>query len=91
MNAMNDGGRDVFFHQSCPICGRTLQIRVHLLGRRVYCQHCGGGFLALDESLQQRDGGERVDAKVDELLERAALALEQTDGDAWPGLRAPLG
>lgn len=83
MSTMNDGNFGVFFNQSCPVCGRTLHIRVQLLGRRVYCQHCGGGFVALDESLQDRHRGAEVDAKVDELLERASLALGQADGDVW--------
>lgn len=85
MSAMNNGGCDVYFNQSCPVCGRTLRIRVQLLGRRVYCQHCGGGFLALDESLGHRDRTAQVDARVDDLLERAALALEQAGGEAWAG------
>lgn len=74
----------VVFHQPCPVCGRTLQIRVQLLGRRVYCQHCGGGFVARDESLAS--GGperSRIDA-VEELLERATAAL-QTAGDGREG------
>lgn len=83
MSTINDGGFDVFFNQSCPVCGRTLHIRVQLLGRRVYCQHCGGGFLALDESLRHRQRDVEVDARVDALLERASLALEQAGGDAW--------
>jgi hypothetical protein len=37
-----------FFVQECPTCGRRLQIRVVYLGRRLYCQHCGGPFLAAD-------------------------------------------
>ena len=40
----------VAYHQSCPICGRNLRIGVTLLGKRVYCQHCGGGFIASDAS-----------------------------------------
>lgn len=70
--------RPVFYHQGCPVCGRTLQIAVELLGKRVYCQHCGGGFLALDEAMK---GAEPeiagIPGKVDELLERAAEALER--------------
>ncbi|MFM9195658.1 MAG: zf-TFIIB domain-containing protein, partial [Planctomycetia bacterium] len=38
----------VCYHQNCPVCGRNLRIRVTLLGRLVYCQHCGGGFVASD-------------------------------------------
>lgn len=64
---------DVFFNQPCPVCGRALQVRVQLLGRRVYCQHCGGGFIALDASL----GRPGPEDRVDELLARATRALEQ--------------
>lgn len=68
----------VFFHQGCPVCGRTLRIGVQLLGSRVYCQHCGGGFRASDASLD----GERADERpsltvVDELLERVELRLQR--------------
>jgi hypothetical protein len=68
----------VSFHQGCPVCGRTLRIGIHLLGSRVYCQHCGGGFRACDPQLAA-GGPEPVDRPqlefVDELLERADLVL----------------
>ena len=72
---------DVFFDRACPVCGRMLHIRVQLLGRRVYCQHCGGGFVAADPALGRAAAdapgrGDR-DAAVDRLLEQAALVLEQ--------------
>ena len=73
----------VYFHQGCPVCGRTLRIGVNLLGSRVYCQHCGGGFQASDAALGAgRDAAERPSASiVDELLERAELVLQrQADG-----------
>lgn len=72
--------RDVFYHQHCPVCGRLLQIRVNLLGQRVYCQHCGGGFRALDEQMQLGSGEPSRSAadRADELLRQAALVLEQT-------------
>ena len=56
-----------------------LQIRVRLLGRRVYCQHCGGGFVATDEPMGPPRGGSCQSAsdRAEELLERAALVLEQ--------------
>jgi|688.fasta_scaffold2541874_1 hypothetical protein len=38
----------VHYYQPCPVCGRSLRIRVSLLGKRVFCQHCGGGFRATD-------------------------------------------
>lgn len=71
----------VFYHQSCPVCGRPLQVRVTLLGRRVYCQHCGGGFVATDPALGGETVAECVEddrlAAVDELLERAARQLDR--------------
>ncbi|MDA1040289.1 MAG: response regulator [Planctomycetota bacterium] len=68
----------VFFHQGCPVCGRMLRIGVQLLGSRVYCQHCGGGFRASDASLADENAGERPSRTVvDELLERAELVLQR--------------
>lgn len=73
----------VYFHQGCPVCGRTLRIRVTLLGKRVYCQHCRGGFVAVDPSMRSAGGSalpsaERVpDSMVDELIERAEWMLQQ--------------
>ena len=69
----------VYYHQGCPVCGRLLRVRVELLGRRVYCQHCGGGFLATDPALRDPHGSECRPARstVDELLEKAAVVLEQ--------------
>jgi hypothetical protein len=71
----------VSYHQHCPVCGRSLLIAVTLLGHRVYCQHCGGGFLATSEVGTRADG--RLTAareqdrlhRVDELIERASLVL----------------
>lgn len=56
-----------------------LQVRVQLLGRRVYCQHCGGGFLATDDPVVPSCGGVCQSAadRADELLEQAAIVLEQ--------------
>ena len=72
---------DVAYLQPCPVCGRTLRIRVLLLGRRVYCQHCGGGFVAADPALvsadESRASATERDATVDRLLEKAAMVLEQ--------------
>ncbi|MFN9273927.1 MAG: hypothetical protein ACK6DO_13010 [Planctomycetia bacterium] len=70
----------VCVHQGCPVCGRTLRIRVTLLGKRVYCQHCRGGFVAVDPSMGSTPpSAERVpDSMVDELIERAEWMLQQT-------------
>jgi len=73
---------NVFFNQSCPVCGRTLRIVVTLLGKRVYCQHCGGGFTAMDDSLRAKhtiSAAEPADA-VEALLERADWTLRHASG-----------
>ena len=74
----------IFFHQGCPVCGRMLRIGVHLLGSRVFCQHCGGGFRASDASLAgEPNSDDRPSlSAVDDLLERADLMLQrQSVGD----------
>ncbi len=77
--------KDVYYLQRCPVCGRMLQIRVNLLGHQVYCQHCGGGFVAFDEPLHPAGDGhaKTTTDRAEELLERAALMLQQatSDGD----------
>ena len=65
--------------QGCPVCGRMLEIRVTLLGKRVYCQHCGGGFVAADPTMGAAPERPQLDA-VDELIERAAVVLQQSSG-----------
>lgn len=93
MPTSHDAPRSVFFLQGCPVCGRRLQIDVALLGRRVYCQHCGGGFVAADEALRgsgqasvgcAADSAREPDAlhKADALLERAALELARSGYEA---------
>lgn len=66
----------VHFHQACPVCGRQLRVRVSLLGQRVFCQHCGGGFTATDPDLARAPADR--DAHVERLLEAAARVV----GDA---------
>ena len=72
----------VCYHQSCPVCGRNLRIRVLLLGQRVYCQHCGGGFIATDvcdnTTATRVVEGRPQSSIVDELIERAAAMLGVT-------------
>jgi len=67
----------VSFHQGCPVCGRLLAIRVTLLGRRVYCQHCGGRFIAADSSTAVPPPERAQERRVADLIERAQLALQQ--------------
>lgn len=73
-NGMPQNG--VSYHQSCPVCGRSLIVNVRLLGRRVYCQHCGGGFLASDPANSSVHESEHArQRRVDELLRTAARRL----------------
>lgn len=71
----------VHFHQSCPVCGRQLRVRVSLLGQRVFCQHCGGGFVASDPELRSEPAGcdDGRDVQVERLLAAAARVLGETD------------
>lgn len=79
---MEPADNPVCYHQNCPVCGRNLRIRVRLLGRSVYCQHCGGGFIASDAATDTgispvADLPQASKSKVDELIERAAVMLGQ--------------
>lgn len=40
--------KSTYFVQECPTCGRSLEIRVEYLGKRVACRHCRGEFVATD-------------------------------------------
>lgn len=62
------------YHQNCPVCGRSLRVNVTLLGQTVYCQHCGGGFVACDPC-NDRSPVVAQEQRVDRLLERASLLL----------------
>ena len=76
----------VYYHQGCPVCGRMLRIGVRLLGQRVYCQHCGGGFRATDETLEDDEGAFRAVSQIQEdriemLLERASEGIVNSTKD----------
>lgn len=58
-----------YFIRSCPTCGRTLEVRVTLLGREVECVHCGANFLACEQP-------EHDDARVEQVLARAQRYIE---------------
>lgn len=62
----------IYFIQECPTCGRSLQIRVEYLGRRLVCEHCHGRFTA-------RDPANAVLDTQDDLLRRADALLESLD------------
>jgi hypothetical protein len=66
-----------YFVQTCPICGRSLQIRLEYLGRSVACQHCQGSFMAIDPAMQPvektSDSGDDLLARADELLATSGI------------------
>ncbi len=71
------------FTQSCPTCGRRLQIRTSLLGCTVACQHCQAEFIAESgleqtmpiESSESDDSSDALMMRVEKVLQRAS---EQT-------------
>jgi DNA-directed RNA polymerase subunit RPC12/RpoP len=62
----------IYFVQECPTCGRSLQIRVEYLGRRLVCEHCHGRFVARDPASAPLDAS-------DDLLRRADALLQSLD------------
>jgi len=70
-----------YYVQECPTCGRSLQIRVEYLGKRVACQHCAAKFQACDPSSANyppMESGISLLARADELIDavtRAASSL----------------
>ena len=74
-------GACTYFLQECPTCGRSLEIRVEYLGKRVVCQHCRGELLATGprETVAQTDEPSspllrRVDELLTEAQQRKAIA-----------------
>lgn len=69
------------FTQSCPTCGRRVQVRASLIGYTVACQHCNAEFVArcddeptTPEVTEGFPGGEVV---ADPLMARVEIALER--------------
>ncbi|TWT84487.1 hypothetical protein CA13_59660 [Planctomycetes bacterium CA13] len=67
----------VRFTQSCPVCGRRVEIRASLLGCTVACQHCNAEFVASAQS----DGCQHIDRSND-LLARVETALRRAEEQA---------
>lgn len=59
------------FVRACPTCGRSLEIRVELLGRHVECVHCSANFLASEENTRSED-----DLRIDRVLARAQQYID---------------
>lgn len=65
------------FVQSCPTCGRRLEVKIEYLGRIVECRHCRGRFEATDSTnLEATDSDSGL-----ALLNRADRLLSP---EAWP-------
>ena len=66
-----------YYVQECPTCGRSLQVRVMYLGKRVACQHCGAKFEACDPSSENyppAESGVSLLERADELIESLSRA-----------------
>jgi DNA-directed RNA polymerase subunit M/transcription elongation factor TFIIS len=74
------GRNTMYFVQSCPTCGRHLQVRVRDLGRFVRCQHCDTTLVAKDNSNQPIETNDRVEQLLrmaDQFLHKNDLELRQ--------------
>jgi hypothetical protein len=58
------------FKQSCPVCGRRLQVHSRLLGQQIACQHCSAEFCADcgDVHSEANEFTDRLLARAEELL-----------------------
>ncbi len=84
----------VRFTQSCPTCGRRIQVRASLMGCDVCCQHCHAVFVAhLEDSHQDsthQDAAQRPSpsqaaddfASSDPLMDRVQQALNRAEESA---------
>ncbi len=63
----------LIFVQPCPTCGRSLEVRVKLLGKPVVCKHCSATFEACDPSSSQYPP---TDSPL-HLLDRADALIQQ--------------
>ena len=69
--------RSTYFCQECPTCGRSLQIRVEYLGKRVTCQHCHGQLCAADPANHPVDCAHSSESLS--LLQRADKLLRSAE------------
>ncbi len=68
------------FYQSCPTCGRQLQVDVQYLGRRVYCSHCRCAFVACDDVHGRRHAGRDEATSALERAEQLLALLDSSRG-----------
>jgi len=74
----------VRFTQSCPTCGRRVQVAASLLGRTVACQHCQAQFVATSGLENEQAGSGELESlpSLDPLMMRVEEALERARQDA---------
>lgn len=65
--------------QSCPRCGRRVEVPVPMLGCQVACRHCQAEFIAGSD--EQSD---QPCQPVDDLLARVEAVLKQTGPETPP-------
>ena len=68
------------FSQACPTCGRQLQVKVALLGKKIACPHCHAQFEARDPASRTPlpdDSSILVLQRANELLAAAAMHRER--------------
>ena len=65
-----------YFIRSCPTCGRSLEIRVEYLGKRVSCRHCSAEFDTVDATCETpaSDSSQSLLARADELIEALKIS-----------------
>ncbi len=63
-----------YFLSECPTCGRKLEIRVELLGKRVECKSCGAIHIASD--VVERSVN---DERIEQVLARARAYVASVD------------
>lgn len=78
----------VFYVQSCPACGRSLQVRVDYLGKGVACQHCHANFVAQQETRtpSPSESGLALLDRADELLKAVEKHRKEKELAAKSGL-----
>lgn len=62
------------FSQSCPTCGRRIEVQASLLGHSVGCQHCGSEFVASDCATESE-----VPRATEELMQRVERAISKAE------------
>lgn len=69
-----------YFIRSCPTCGRTLEIRVELLNRKVECSHCHATFTATESEERSIS-----DVRIEQALARTQKFLATVNANVGIG------